>query len=85
MMTTWREQFEAVFKVTGDTFDSLDITLSAAELDTEFNAGYGGVEGKPFTAWSEKYVYFPATYDGAEWVACVSRNPDGLPTDHIGG
>jgi hypothetical protein len=30
-------------------------------------------------------VYFPACYDGAEWVGSVSRNPDGKATRHQGG
>ena len=54
-------------------------------MRVEFNDGYGGAEGMPFTIWTKKNVFFPAVYDGAEWVACVSRNPDGVPTEHIGG
>lgn len=82
--TTWRKEFEDVFKSTGDSFETTKFTLSPEELDVEFDAGYGGTEGKPFTAWSKKYVYFPACYDGAEWVAYVSRVPNGEATDHIG-
>ena len=85
-LTTWRLEFLELFEVTGDTFASLvAITLTDSELDVEFDSGFGGSKGKPFTAWSEKYVYFPAVYDGSEWIACVSRNPDGQPTSHIGG
>ncbi len=83
--TTWRKEFEGVFKATGDSFVGLSITLSPDELDAEFDDGYGSVNGKPFTAWSKRFVYFPACYDGAEWVSWVSRNPDGRPTEHIGG
>ncbi len=60
-------------------------TLSEESMDVEFDDGYGGSEGKPFTAWSEKYTYFPAVYDGAEWVARVLRNPCDVATGHIGG
>lgn len=82
---TWRKMFEEVFADTGDTFETTKITLSQEELDVEFDAGYGGTNGKPFTAWSKKFVYFPAQYDGEEWIAYVSRNPNGKATDHIGG
>jgi hypothetical protein len=83
--TTWRKEFEKVFELTGDSFDGLIATLTPEQLDVEFYSGYGGTEGFPFTAWSKDYVYFPACYDGSEWVACVSRNPDGKPTEHVGG
>ena len=32
-------------------------------------------DGKPFTAWTERRVYFPAMYDGSVWVASAPRNP----------
>ena len=51
----------------------------------EFDGGYGGTEGCSFTAWGGKYVYFPAVYDGSEWVECVPRNPCLIATKHIGG
>ena len=58
-------------------------TLTEEELLVEFDDGFGTHEGKPFTAWSEKYVYFPTEYDGAEGVARVSRNPCDIPTEHV--
>ncbi len=84
-MTTWRKEFENVFKETGDTFETVKMTLTSEQLDTEFDDGYGGTNGEPFTAWSKQFVYFPACYDGAEWIAYVSRNPNGKATSHIGG
>lgn len=56
-----------------------------AELDRDFDDGFGGCEGTPFTLWSDERVYFPACYDGAEWCASVPRNPKPTATDHIGG
>ena len=41
--------------------------------------------GPAFTAWGEKRVYFPATYDGRQWVDSVPRNPCAQATPHIGG
>jgi len=50
-----------------------------------FDRGYGGSEGPHFTAWSEKRVYFPGVYDGAEWIDSVPRHPCDEATKHIGG
>jgi hypothetical protein len=85
-MTTWRKQLIAAMEGYGEKLEDIDSsTLTDAQLDAEFDAGYGGIEGYEFTVWTKNRVYFPATYDGAEWVASVSRNPDGQPTSHIGG
>ena len=54
-------------------------------LEADFDDGYGGTRGCAFTVWTHHYVYFPATYDGKEWAASVSRDPDGIPTSHVGG
>ena len=84
-ITTWRKEFEKAFEFTGDSMENIICTLTPDELDVEFDSGYGGTNGTPFTAWSDNYVYFPACYDGSEWISFVSRNPDGKPTEHIGG
>jgi len=85
-VTTWRRMIKYEMELHGETADDVvSCTLTDAELDREFDAGYGGHEGASFTLWTKKRVYFPATYDGAEWVASVSRDPDGKPTEHVGG
>jgi hypothetical protein len=85
-MSTWREMLEEAMKDRGELFtDLVSSTLSDAEMDKEFDSGYGSANGEPFTAWSENTVYFPVCYDGQEWVGFVSRNPDGKPTWHQGG
>lgn len=69
----------------GETMaDIVSNTMSDAEMDTEFYAGYGSAEGCNFTVWTERSVYFPLEYDGAEAVGRVSRHPDGKPTAHLG-
>ena len=84
--TTWRKELIGVLKNNGESWEDIEaITLREGDLDMKFDCGYGGSEGEPFTIWTKKYVYFPAVYDGSEWVAWVSRNPDGKPTSHIGG
>lgn len=81
MKTTWKELIDET--AGGD--EIIKNTLSLDELNKVFDDGYGGIEGKPFTAWSAKYVYFPVVYDGSEWVCRVPRNPCDEPTEHCGG
>ena len=80
-MATWRELIKELAK------EDLIIknTLSETELDVEFHDGHVGTESKAFTAWREKYVYFPVCYDGAEWVGRARRNPCDEATKHMGG
>lgn len=81
MKTTWRKLIkEALFDD-----ELIACTLSEDELDKKFSDGYGGSEGKPFTAWSETRVYFPVVYDGSEWVCSAPRNPCDEATSHVGG
>lgn len=85
-MATWRKLiFEALSNADESWEDVVYCTLSDAQLDTAFNAGWGGIEGEPFTLWTDNYVYFPVCYDGAEWVGAVLRNPQQTPTGHVGG
>lgn len=60
-------------------------TLTEEELNRKFDDEYGAPDGKQFTAWSKKYVYFPVVYDGAEWVGRSPRNPCDEVTNHVGG
>jgi hypothetical protein len=85
MKTTWRKLLVNTLEETKESFANIESsTLTEAELDTEFDNGSGLSEGSPFTVWTKNYVYFPAVYDGAEWVARVPRNPNGYATYHVG-
>lgn len=47
-----------------------------AELpEREFDSGYGGTEGESVIAFSARYVYVRACYDGSEWMEAVPRHP----------
>ena len=84
--TTWRAELLGALAAHGETFEDIEATtLTDDDLDVRFDDGYGATEGKPFTAWTKRRVYFPTSYDGAEGVDSVSRHPDGEPTLHIGG
>jgi hypothetical protein len=85
-MTTWRKEILNEMESHKETWDDVvSNTLTEQELDVEFNNGYGGTNGIPFTLWTKNRVYFPVQYDGSEWVSSVSRNPDGRATEHVGG
>jgi len=70
---SWNDMLEETTE--GDKID--ECTLTAAEMAEPFNAGsYRGLEGKPFVAWSETYVYFSFQADNCEQVARVPRHPN---------
>lgn len=84
--TTWREELEYVFKRNGETLDhTYKMYPEDLDLDKRFDAGFGGSEGQPFTIWTNNYVYFPAVYDGSEWVESVPRHPCKFAKEHVGG
>ena len=84
-MANWKEMLIETFKETGDDFEKMETTLTNEELLREFDDGYGSAEGVFFTAWGERYVYFPVVYDGAEWVGYAPRNVCDMKTAHWGG
>jgi hypothetical protein len=85
-MTNWQELITEAMEAVQETWaDVVSTTLSDDDKVKAFNSGYGGSEGVPFTLWTTNRVYFPVVYDGSEWVASVSRNPDGVATGHVGG
>lgn len=85
-MANWKVMLDEVMEDNGESWSDIEVnTMTKEEMDKEFDNGYGGTEGIPFTVWTARSVYFPACYDGAEWICRVSRNPDGNPTEHIGG
>lgn len=69
----WIEQLRIEFKKNGDNIDNMESTLTEEELNREF----GILQGPPFVAWGDKYVYYSTTRQGAEFpvdsVASVPR------------
>lgn len=84
-LTTWRKLIYAAMADKQDVSTIVYTTLSDDEWDTEFDNGYGGVRGCPFTLWTEDRVYFPICYDGAEWVGSAPRSPCNIALAHQGG
>lgn len=86
MKTNWKELIIECMSKVGETLEDIESnTMSEKQMVRKFDSGWGATNGKPFTIWTKNRVYFPACYDGSEWVSFVSRNPDGKPTDHQGG
>lgn len=84
--TTWRIEIEVALKRNEETWaDVVGSTLTADEMSVQFNTGYGNSEGAPFTLWTHNRVYFPAVYNGDEWVESVPRHPCDEETVHVGG
>lgn len=82
--TSWKKLLEPLLHKTGDTLVSIVVEdgaeakfveLDSPEMTEEFDPGYGGTEGCPFTAWGKRFIYYPYGYDGAEWVDYIPRNP----------
>ena len=72
---TWRQAFVEAREEGGDDSPVVAVAPGEAALDVEFYGGYGATKGPSFTIWTEQRVYFPACYDGAEWIESVPRNP----------
>ena len=84
-METWRELISEEMQDCGETWEDVESTVGSEYFDLSFDDGFGSEEGHPFTLWTAKRVYFPVCHDGAEWCSSVSRIPDGIATEHIGG
>jgi hypothetical protein len=81
--TSWSLLFEEAREKLGDS--SSIVAIECKDWYRQFDYGFGGTEGSPFTAWTEERVYFPIMYDGSEWVGSAPRSPNGEALEHQGG
>ena len=65
-------------KTQGGVVESADLSLIA--LHKRFDNDFGGDDSRPFTAWGERFIYFPTGYDGATWIGSVPRWPGPFPS-----
>lgn len=85
-MSSWKELILDEMSSHGENWtDLISITLSDDEAEEQFDHGYGGVNGRPFTAWTAARVYFPICCDGAERCGSAPRHPNGEALAHQGG
>jgi len=83
-MTNWYDLLQEATAEDGEDFGSCRCTLDESELRRPFDDGHGVEEGRPFTAWGKRWVYFPICYDGAEWVGHAPRHPCDISMKHQG-
>ena len=82
---TWHELISEAMLLAGESWDDVEAhTLSEAELREVFDGSWGSPNGVPFTLWTHNRVYFPASYDGWEWVGSAPRHVSDEKTEHIG-
>lgn len=91
-MSNWYEKLKKAMESDGEDFSKMVCTLTDEELHEDFadepqpddDSYYPGL-GRPFTAWGEKWVYFPLCYDSIEvWVGHAPRNPCDIALKHQG-
>jgi len=49
---------------------------SLSPLDYDVNTGYGYENAHSFYIYTENWILLKGTYDGAEWVEAIPRNPN---------
>lgn len=84
-MSTWREMLAEAMGIANDVGPVVAYAPDAAAFDVAFDNSYGTTNGPSVLAWTEKNVYFPAVYDGAEWIESAPRNPTTKGQYHCGG
>lgn len=84
-MSTWRAELASAMVAAEDAGPVVAVAPTEEAFDVEFDAGYGGTEGRPVLAWTETRVYFPVCYDGSEWLSSAPRNPVAEGQYHEGG
>lgn len=83
--TSWYKLLQIAASEHGEKIEGIVHTMTEEEIHIEFDSGYGGSKGKPFTAWGPNWVYFPLVYDGYEWVGSAPRKPCDIELEHQGG
>ncbi len=83
--TTWRAELDSAMKVEGDPGPVVAVAPREDILDVAFDAGFGLPDGPAVLIWTERRVYFPLKYDGAEWLESAPRHPQPEGQKHVGG
>lgn len=75
-MATWYDKLRETLEAKGEAKWECTAPVEALQVDAE--------DLVAFTAWGEKWVYFPCWYDSERWVDCVPRNPCDIATLPVG-
>lgn len=95
MKTSWKELVREAIAVNGESLtDIVATTLGRKQFEAEFADNTPFPHGKPFTAWSKNFVYFPAVkisvgpdgeIDLSEYVASAPRHVQrSVAVRHVG-
>lgn len=84
-MVSWFVMLKEAMERDGENFERRICTLDEEALKKEWNMAWCEPQGQAFTAWGERWVYFPLCYDGSEWVGHAPRNPCEIAMQHQGG
>ena len=85
-VSNWQRLLSRALIQQGESWADVEAhTLSSEQLSQPIETTAGETQGPAFTLWTRRRVYFPAIHGGEECAASVARNPDGVPTGHIGG
>jgi hypothetical protein len=85
-MTTWGAELAHEMQGNNDPGPIVAYLPDKETFDVTFDDGYGLHEGPLVLAFTDTRVYFPAVYDGMEWMGSAPRNPEGAQLqEHVGG
>lgn len=77
--SSWANALYHKIIILNENIDTLELIVENKFLfqleDGDFGE-HGTYCDCPFTAWTEKYVYFPLEYDGKEYIGYAPRNPE---------
>ena len=74
--TCWKDLISKEMEEEKESWrDVVRCTLSEEDLLAEFDNGYVGSKGKPFTLWTKERVYFPAIHNATEWARKRATEP----------
>lgn len=85
MATTWRSLLKRDMKRRKDRGPIVQYAPDEAAFDAPIQEGFSSDQGPQVLAWTERYVYFPCTYDGTNDMNSAPRNPTSKGQRRVGG
>jgi hypothetical protein len=74
-MITLYNYLKAAFEITGEDFGKMVTTLTEEELHEDISGIFREYGGIAFSAWGEKYAYFPILGEVDGSIGWIPRNP----------
>lgn len=83
MSITWRDELQGEMASNQDQGPVIAFAPDESSFDVKIENRDS--ESPHVLAWTEMFVYFPVTCDGAEWLGSAPRNPTPYGQTHVGG